>query len=360
MDCWYWQTIGKLDGYKLSKLSQGRSVQAPVLMLKVLWNVAYRHNDKLWVGRNYHFRAGVDMDLCIPPHLMEKYRRSIACVSFDQTGWDRYLPAFIMRLFFRNYMSAMVPDVPASLQHFFYDTAVNSFLVFADGDMAEKARGNPSGFPNTLRLNCVCHLIIYNYIFVQLLTESSVVLPTTSQVLAFHRDHVFVEICGDDSRIFVLSAFGKATLGAHEEWGRLHQAWQVWPWRGKLEGSYIWEKHFEDLTVSELLRIPPFISRKIVKMDGFYWQVLASPNRSAKRLLHSDDLDPYLFRELLRSYANANAHLLWWHSQGEAFVLFFEGLKLWLPDHYPLMVEEASVIYANRYFRARCIGHGPS
>jgi len=213
------------------------------------------------------------------------------------------------------------------------DVVVHSHLVFPDGDLAVKHQGNPSGFPNTLRLNCVVHMMVYNYILLQSLRKGEE-LPTINEVLAFHHDHMFLEICGDDSRIWVLSQYGMDVFGASRHWDNLIERWKFFPWEGKLEGEYVFPTEFRYLTQAQLLNIPPFISRKIVHMDGYYWQILASPVRSATRLLHSVGIDPVGKVELQRSYANANAHLFWWHETGACKILFLEGLKHWDLEAY--------------------------
>jgi hypothetical protein len=354
----YWQVLGKLDGYKKTKLMQGRSVQAPTLAMKCFWNIAFQANDKDWASRNYHFRVGADQDQTIPKHLMEQYSRAIGCVAFDQTGWDRYMLAMLMRFFFRDYMPVMQPGVPPLLMEVLEDATINSMLIFADGTMCQKKRGNPSGFPNTLRLNCVTHLFVYNYIVASLLQTSDVIVPTVIDVLNFQREHIFLEICGDDSAVWLKTQEAKIALGADQDWDRLTRAWALWPWDGKLEGSHMWGKPFCTLGNEDLLKIPPFISRKFIKMDDFIWRIIATPVRTAKRLLHQDGKDEDMYIELLRSFANSNAHLIWWHEAGMAKVLMFDALALWIPEEWRLIVKDATTIYAGR-FRAAVLWGTP-
>ena len=152
-----------VDGYKLRKLDVGRSVQAPSFTLKVLWKACFGESDENWSGRNHMFREGADYDQAVDPTKVGLYKDTLAPLAMDKSAFDRRMPPCMMEAFFNAYLPHVCVGVPPLLSQFFAQSTINTYLLLTNGEMFRKFMGNPSGFPGTLRLNCIGLLIAFCY-----------------------------------------------------------------------------------------------------------------------------------------------------------------------------------------------------
>jgi hypothetical protein len=343
---WHWSVQGKRDGYKLKKLHQGRSIQAPCFTLKALWKACFKESDAAWITRDWMMRSGFDYDKPVPNHLVREYKRALAVLSLDESGFDRRMPKEFMDFFFKLYMPYVCPGVPVALMEALRDCTTNGFLVLTDGRVFRKERGNPSGFPNTLRLNCVVQLFAWAYALTYKLGDAQ-------EIVSFLRQDVFLEICGDDSRVHCKTERGCAILGAHDGFGSWLQVWREHlPWEVKIEGMVI-HKHdsngFSTPFAERALMCPPFIGRNMVVVDGYLWTPLYNANRVLRRVLHVEPArTPEMEEELRGSMFTTLRLQTYWHVTGKVYNPVVAGMLLngWLtPEVWRIVCNVVSEAY---------------
>lgn len=334
MTCWCVQ--GKRDGYKYRKLYKGRSVQAPNLTFKLIYRTILADSDAFWISRKWMFRVGYDMDKPVDPELASIYKATLASLGLDQTGFDRRMMEEFMRMYFLVYLPYSCPGVHPTYCQFLADATIDSYLVLTDGTVYQKHRGNPSGFPNTLRLNCVVQLFAWCYamaVRLEQLTGNEV--SDNDVVETFERD-VFLEICGDDSRANVLTERGLALLDVQGDFDEWLTIWRErLPWEVKIEGKAVFAYTldaagnvvFELPDEDRMFLFPPLVARNLVVFDGYLWSPLHNPLRCIRKLM-SQGTDP-AFAPLGRSEADEDVlrlsavHTLklhlWWHEHQYIF-----------------------------------------
>jgi len=271
-----WMASGKNDRYKLKKALKraGRSIQAPTILFKALWKLFFGVSDVTWaqhLKKPYH--VGVNSKLPVEQWKVDLMVKAVAVGATDMTGYDRRMPADVMQACFHLYFMEMVPGLPHSVVDFFAKHTIHSVIAGVDGKLYQKHRGNPSGFPATLRLNSVVLRACTNIVWAHLLD-----CPVDEV-----EQHVFTEYCGDDSRSWALTPKSAAILlGATspatgttmlEEWDRCFH------WEVKDEGRVAL-----DGTLDGLQTAPHFISRKVVVMDGLVYNCLADPDRLVSKM----------------------------------------------------------------------------
>jgi len=316
----YWSVQGKKDGYKPKKFDVGRSIQAPTVELKLMWKVCFAENDQHWIGRDDMIRAGFNFDLPVPASRTLLYRNTLASLGLDESGFDRRMLPEFLHFFFMRYLPWIAPGVPAGLcQHLLLCTQ-DSFLVMTDGDVYQKKRGNPSGFPNTIRLNCVVQLVAWCYaaaIRMEQMGENA----NAEDIVTLFQDHIFLEICGDDSRANVLTDLGMDFLSASENF----QPWlKIWadrlPWQVKIEGSVVFPVHKDGTFVQSfkqrMNQMPPLISRNLVVVDGILWTPLFNLGRALRRLQHQENRSLEEEAEIIGSAYATMALQIFWHDRG--------------------------------------------
>jgi len=277
---------GKRDGYKLKKLDIGRSVQAPSFTLKVIWRAVFAENDQAWGRRNWMFRTGADPDQPVTDDMVDEWRATRASLGLDESAFDRRMPAMFMQAFFRAYLPYVCPGVPVGILEFFADTTINTKLLMTDGMMYWKDRGNPSGFPATLRLNCIVQLMAWCYAYILRMRELGEVVDGYDTYVFYCQgsEHMFLEICGDDSRANCKSPHACAVLDVENNFSAWLAIWEKYlPWEVKIEGAAVF-------TGSETLAqrfgmFPPLVSRNIVLMDGYVWTPLFNTDRCIRKLM---------------------------------------------------------------------------
>lgn len=288
-----WCVQGKRDGYKYKKLYVGRSIQAPSLTFKLMYRVQMAKADEHWISRGYMFRAGYDMDVPVSDDLVVHYRDAVASLGLDESGFDRRMPREFMEYYFKQYMPYMHPGIDAKYCHFLADATIDSLLVLTDGAVYAKDRGNPSGYPNTLRLNCVVQLYAWCYAMAYRLRELG--LPYGSDAVdAIFTGDIFLEICGDDSRANVLTRFGEELMDTDGRW----EAWlKIWrerlPWEVKIEGQVVFEHEYDiDGTAvftesfpQRMARMPPLVARCLFVVDNMLWSPLWNAARCVRKLM---------------------------------------------------------------------------
>lgn len=75
-------------------------------------------------------------------------------------------------------------------------------MILIDGMMVIKDRGNPSGYINTIRLNCVVSM--WRWLLILLRCAG---ITTTSPFVAQEEinEHFHIEVCGDNTRVWALT-----------------------------------------------------------------------------------------------------------------------------------------------------------
>lgn len=182
--------FGKLDRYNADKIvgKRFRSIQSSTIFLKLLWLYLFAESDKVWVQVRGPFAVGYDPNNgdwdrhFFQPHCLSGSWN----IGFDATGFDRTLPRALIYLFCFTYLPTCCIGLPLRLQEALYDSICFSELVMPDGELYVKSKGNPSGMPNTLRLNSVSMYAMLRY------SERKVCSAFSS-----------MRVCGDDAHIVV-------------------------------------------------------------------------------------------------------------------------------------------------------------
>lgn len=305
-----WMVQGKRDGYKLKKLDQGRSIQAPTFTMKAIWKACFGGNDKGWVCRDTYFRTGRDFDLPVEFHHAAAYAKARSAVGLDETEFDRGIDRDMLSFFFHVYMPLNNPGVPDTLLRALFKCTADGMLVLTDGEGYLKDHGNPSGFPNTLRLNCVIQLLSWLYIIALLLD-----VEDWEPIFDFFADDIYLEICGDDSRCWVMTARGADVLGESQGFTALLEAWAQWlPWAVKIEGQVVYQG---ESFAERMNMAPPLIARKLVWIDGLLWSPLYNVNRVCRKLVSAEKGRDHEVEEALRtSFFTTMAPVVYWHEVG--------------------------------------------
>jgi hypothetical protein len=336
-----WCVQGKRDGYKYKKLFVGRSIQAPSMRFKVLYRTIMKAADTTWISRKFMMRAGYDMDRAVDKRLVELYVETLASLGLDETGFDRLMPREFMQAYFRYYLPFMCPGVDSKYLNFLEDCTIDALLLMTDGAIYEKERGNPSGFPNTLRLNCVVQLLAWCYAMSIRLEELGKPNSPKDVAAAFMSD-VFLEICGDDSRANVLTETGMELLDARnpdEPWGAWLKIWRErLPWDVKIEGQvvfdYVWVEtvagpvaQFAQPIAARMARMPPLVARNLFVVDDMLWSPLWNAGRCVRKLM-SEGTDKATYplgrseadeKELRISAFISLKLVVWWHQRHIVF-----------------------------------------
>jgi hypothetical protein len=315
----HWLVNGKRDGYKLKKLTVGRSIQAASVELKALWLALFHDNQSCWESRNIWFRVGADPNAAVPPHLAWIYKEAEAVVSYDATAWDRYMPTTLIHHAI-EVLGKTAPGLNDSVKRHLEETIASGVLWFTDGDRFIKRRGNPSGHPMTLRLNCSVNLIVWLYVLLKAETIFDPVdlswrpysVPELREMLL--NFEIFPEFCGDDVRLIVrrtpqTEPLIRCMCVAHKTEGgvdALHLALSDFPWEQKLEG--FWTRNERVPLEQDLLGFPSFVSRNLVCYKGFLWTIPANTSRTVRKLMFDTDRTPEQEQELVEIF---NIQLAW-------------------------------------------------
>jgi hypothetical protein len=313
----YWSVIGKKDGYKTKKLpptGSGRTIQAPSLELKVLWLACFGESDQTWLNRGpgegrrglSWVHQGDDADLPCHYTTVATLLKARSCFAGDITGFDRYMMRELMVPFFMQYLPMVATGVPLRLCAFLAHYTIDSLLVLSDGRVAQKHRGNPSGFMNTLRLNCVVHLIALMYVILKRRPHF-----TVGDAVAFAQEDLHIQVCGDDSRIFALTPEGEAFLDVANGGAAYLQEWnESLPWEVKVEGLAVFSAG--ESLITRAYRCPPMVSRQFVVVDGTLWEPLYNYSRCLKRLACSEYRTPDEEEAIISSAFTTLALPIYW------------------------------------------------
>jgi hypothetical protein len=310
-----WSVFGKKDGYKKSKLHIGRTIQAPIFHLKVLWVVLLGSNDDKWIGRMQYgaatwVYAGHDLDQPVSEPRKSVYGKALAAYAFDMTAFDRRMPKWLMERFFLDYLPRLVQGLPLAVMHYLCTVTVHSCLRLSDGRCYLKHRGNPSGFMNTLRLNCYASMYCWLLCLIKV-HEEQVRGLTARQTQKFIMQNYHVEVCGDDTRVWVLTPEAVKASGDNGE--RLFRFWQhEMPWEMKVEGAVTFLPN--ETFVHKMMRAPPMVSRRFVPLRlcgrWYLFEPLVNVSRAVKRWMHYENgRTAELENELVTSAASSLALL---------------------------------------------------
>jgi hypothetical protein len=317
--CFVWNVQGKKDGYKRKKLYDGRSIQCPCFEQKVMWKVVMGAGDEVWNKMDTHFRVGFDFNRPVPPHHDAHYLQTRAILAFDETAFDRRVPAEMLESFFHRYLPVMCPGVPKPLLEFFAEATIHSLLQMTDGTVYLKHRGNPSGFMNTLRLNCYLQCLVWCCILFIRLDEIGHTATVAEAYEFFGKAdaqvaevrHFFLEMCGDDSRLFVNSEYAAIIFDVAHDGEAVLNCWKRhFPWEVKIEGIVVYRG--DESLERRVSLIPPFIGRQCVIQDGYLWTPIMCPSRTVKRLVHVEERSAELQVELeTAAWATLVQHMYW-------------------------------------------------
>jgi len=245
----------------------GRSIQAPPVTYKVLWLQAFATTDDRWVRKaGTPYPIVVNFNKPMTQHMQQVLQSAHASCSTDVTGWDRRLPAPLLKLFVYQYMRAHCCGVPDFMLDYFHEGLVHTKMAFPNGLVVQKSQGNPSGFPNTLRLNCVLQRLVNEVAQKRAFDK----LEENGQMKegAKLTDLVYSFYVGDDGLNVARNADGLKALDlAFEEW-------KNFPWEVKLEGRVVY-----DGSENCMAQTPPFVSRTPVKIGGRWYLELHKPGK---------------------------------------------------------------------------------
>lgn len=325
-----WMVQGKRDGYKLKKLKIGRSIQAPCFTFKLMHKAMFESADTHWISRQHMFRVGYDMDMPVPMPLVYIYKETLASIGLDESGFDRCMPREFMEAYFLVYLPYMTPGVPHDVLKMMADATINSHMLMTDGFMYEKERGNPSGYPNTLRLNCIVQLIAWCYAMSIRLEQLGKPSGVDDVVAVFERD-IFLEICGDDSRANAQTQFGCQLLDAHSGFVSWLNIWEKeLPWAVKIEGSVTFSCDGNGFLLpfeQRMAAMPPIVSRNLVVIDDVLWSPLWNTDRCVRKLVSRGttdvttihgrtDEEEYVL--ILSAFMTLKLHT-YWHLEGKIY-----------------------------------------
>jgi hypothetical protein len=355
-DCSFWNVIGKQDGYKAKKLpvhdppGSGRTIQAPCLELKLLWKAIYGLNDDMWVSRpDSWVHAGEDCDKPVSHHHMDVLAKALGCIAADLTAFDRLMLQPMINAFFMFYLREVAPGVPKAWNRYLAVITACGPLQLSDGTIYLRTRGNPSGFMNTLRLNCVVHLMCLFYIL-----SIRLDIQDPLELCNFLKHECSISICGDDSRFFALTqrAFDAFDLG--NQGAAYLRCWATHlPWEVKLEGAAVYTTQM--LLAERALATPPMVSRRYLIMGGVLWEPLYNISRTLKRLASCEDRAPQDEMALIDSAASTLALQIFWQLQG----WYFSPAVHFLLREFPIDIETSYRRVANLY-REESRQHEPS
>jgi hypothetical protein len=293
----FWKVQAKHDKYKASKIKSGRarSIQAPPIHFKVLWLFAMGDSDRLWT-----YDECSDFHIVAPPRqpmrqeMLETMMASFGATATDLVGWDRRLPSLLISLFFTEYCPRMCLGIPRQLLHYFAAVTIHSQLVMPNGKVYRKERGNPSGFPNTIRLNCVLQKVCNRLALVKTVQEDH---PEFSfnQALKIVAKNTRSFYCGDDGINFAYTERGMDLLD------RALANWEKMPWDVTIEGRHVFEgDDFENT--------PSFVSRTPCKIGGVWFHALCKPDKVVSKIFYCPNGPDTEFEARLAGIEDALVH----------------------------------------------------
>jgi hypothetical protein len=308
-----WKVFGKEDKYKFKKLDKSipdvRSIQSPSIWFKALHLLFFGKNDKYWTALCDEYAVGDDLDQPLTIDVVMRLKETVVADGTDATGWDRYVPRPLMEWYFDGYLRKMVRGIPTPVIDFFRHNTIDSHLFVEDGTSWLKDHGNPSGYPNTLRLNCVVNKLV-TYACETAYAESCG-KDISCETIDAYAVHMF---CGDDMARFLCEEI--AFLASNDYFQFCSKAFPAW--QLKLEGMSKRADYPDGElgTVDYLSAAPPFVSRQLVYMDGMFWRAHGNFIRTTARLMHEEpEEDEALFQAKLLGTNDALMHALVWHDR---------------------------------------------
>lgn len=348
-----WVVLGKKDGYKVTKLDIGRTIQAPIVELKVIWAAIFQSSDDRWIGRMKEgsctwVYAGASLDNPVSDERIAMYRKARRVVALDATAFDRRIPEWMLKAFF-YYMGYNNPGVPLEVLTYLFEVTCYSILVLSDGRCYMKTQGNPSGFMNTIRLNNFVSMLSWTLVILYRHQQLGGVVPRTGpEIQSFVMGHFHIECCGDDTRVWALTEYGAKLLGANGE-----EALTVWrthlPWAMKLEGAHDMCGSF----LRDMLAVPPMVARQFVPWpvggSWYLWEPMINTSRYLRTLMHDGGRSPAQEEEVLMGVAASAAHTWYEWKAGrlvDAAIQCFD--KHWVQPN-PWVAEHMYSLLATRF-----------
>lgn len=266
-----WYTFGKDDFYKLSKLAKDktRSIQSCSVIFKLIWMYCFGVSDKRWSDDafNNHCIITVKRNEPIPSNICEIYRKAKYCESTDVDQFDRSAPAYLLQSFVYSYLRHQIYGIPLEVLHYVFLNLAGSIMIRPDNSIQVKERGNPSGFPNTIRLNCyLLRMAVYTTLFELYNVDSLDDLRNMDK-------EVWPEFCGDDLRIWV----GDKALYNYSKFEEIF--YKNLPWTLTYNGKGDFNNAVE------------FIGCTIGEMNGHFYHMLVHSYKIVSKLtwqMHTD------------------------------------------------------------------------
>jgi hypothetical protein len=314
----YWHVIGKDDKYKLKKTpiatppGHGRTIQAPSFELKVLWRTCFGENDTLWSHREDSWvRSGENEDLPTSYASVDALARALGAIATDLTAYDRYMMACMIYAFFMIYLHRVCPGAPELFLRWLAHITIRGPLLFSDGEVWQRDHGNPSGFMNTLRLNCVVHLFVFAYIMAIRMQSDD-----PSEVARVMEEEMWLSFCGDDSGHLALTERAMTLLDIRNGGKEYIAAWDKYtPWpETKLEAIAVFEPHMD--LFDRVWHAPPMVGRRHVMVNGIVFTPLVNVSRTLIKLSTAENRTVEQERDLVNSAFATLALHLWWQANG--------------------------------------------
>jgi len=233
------------------------------------------------------------------------------CIAADLTAFDRFMLRDMIDPFFLMYMQHCVPGTPSTILVWLSYMASQGALVMSDGVVYERDRGNPSGFMQTIRLNCVVHLACLCYAVMRLKGWDD-----PRQVALYLLDHCMIQMCGDDSRFFAMTDDSVGMFDLRNGGEAYLRVWrEELPWEVKIEGLALFHGGIDE----RCQQCPPMISRGFVHMFGLVFEPLYNISRVLKRLSANENRERGLEKALVESAKSTLALQIVWQSRGWFF-----------------------------------------
>lgn len=320
---WYkhfmWMVSGKKDGYKESKMDIGRSIQMPAFVWKLIYYTLFGEADAKWVSRmpkglaSWNF-TGHDFDMPVSVQRVRTYMKARSALAVDMSAFDRHIPAWCISRYF-SYLKRMYPLVPSNVLAAMEWYTCDSVMVCSNGNVYQKHNGNPSGFMNTIRLNCFVSLLVWVSVLMWLEEASGFESDSPDEWFSKLKQDFHVEICGDDTRVWALTDHAAELLG-EDGCHAMRVLAEQWPWNVKLEGytKFDLEKPFDE----RVLAAPPMVARKLVPLTVgrhvYLFEPMYNPSRCIRKLVHAMGGTDLAEKEQILVDSAVSCVALWWYA----------------------------------------------
>jgi len=302
-----WGVEGKTDTYSRAKIAKGggRSIQAPPVDFKLVHLYYFMQSDAQWSANTespYYITYNPIEKM--QDRLLHAMQNAVGAVATDVSGWDRNMCARVIELYFDVYLAQLCVGIPSEVTRYMKAATIYSVLSLPDGQLLMKFRANPSGHPNTIRLNSVIQRVVNECCMAMAAVEHALIPGVDDPIFALaHLDgHVRSFYCGDDGINFAQTEEGFQLCElALEQWETKT------PWTVKLEGKVRYH-----LDGSNFHCTPNFVSRvprRLTENGTTWYHVLCKPDKILAKLYHEPKRETLITRlERMDGIAGALPH----------------------------------------------------